>query len=88
MAEVREVTTELFLVAAAELAGLVSTERLATGAIYPPMADLRSVTRSIAIAVVRRARDTGYGRQYRDEEIEPAVDRAIWWPEYLPYEPG
>jgi malic enzyme len=88
VAEVREVTAELFLVAAAELAGLVSAERLATGAIYPRVADLRAVTRSIAIAVVRRARDTGYGRQYRDEEIEPAIDRAIWWPEYLAYEPG
>ena len=87
VAEVREVTTELFLVAAAELASLVSAERLAIGAIYPPVADLRAVTRSIAIAVVRRARDTGYGRQYRDEEIEPAIDRAIWWPEYLPFVP-
>ena len=87
VAEVREVTTELFLTAATELAGLVAPDRLATGAIYPPVADLRSVTRSIAIAVVRRARDTGYGRQYRDEEIEPAVDRAIWWPDYLPYVP-
>jgi hypothetical protein len=45
------------------------------------------VTRAIAIAVVRRARDAGFGRRYRDEELEPAVDRAMWWPEYLPYEP-
>ena len=88
VAEVREVTAELFLVAAAELAAQVSAERLASGAIYPPVGELRDVTRAIAVAVVRRARDTGYGRQYRDEEIEPAVDRAIWRPDYLTYEPA
>jgi hypothetical protein len=42
----------------------------------------------VAIAVVRELRDTGYGRQYRDEEIEPAVDAAIWWPDYVPYVAG
>ncbi|MFI5262233.1 MAG: NAD-dependent malic enzyme [Candidatus Limnocylindrales bacterium] len=88
LAEAREVTDDAFLVAARELAGLVSAERLAAGAIYPPIRDLRSIARAIAIAVVRQLRDTGYGRQYRDEEIEPAVDRAMWWPEYLPYVAG
>jgi malic enzyme len=87
VAEVGELTSELFLVAAAELASRVTTDRLVSGAIYPPVADLRTVTRAIAIAVVRRARDAGYGRRYRDEELESAVDRAMWWPEYLPYEP-
>jgi malic enzyme len=87
VAEVGEITSELFLVAAAELADAVTADRLRSGAIYPPVADLRAVTRAIAIAVVRRARDAGFGRRYRDEELEPAVDRAMWWPEYLPYEP-
>ena len=88
VAEAREVTDNAFLVAARELAALVSDERLASGAIYPPIADLRRVTRTIAVAVVRHLRDSGYGRQYRDEEIEPAVDRAMWWPEYLSFVPG
>ncbi len=70
------------LVAARELAGLVSAKRMAAGTIYPPISDLRRIARSIAIAVVRHLRDTGFGRQYRDDEIEPAVDRAMWWPDY------
>ena len=74
VAEAREVTDDAFLVAARELAALVSDERLAAGAIYPPVGDLRRIARAIAIAVVRELRDSGYGRQYRDEEIEPAVD--------------
>jgi hypothetical protein len=32
-------------------------------------------------------RDSGHGRQSSGEEIEPAVDRAMWWPEYLPFVP-
>ena len=82
VAEAREITDETFLVAAHELAALVSARRMAAGAIYPPISDLRRIARTIAIAVVRRLRDTGFGRQYRDEEIEPAVDRAMWWPDY------
>jgi malic enzyme len=87
VAEAREVTDEAFLVAAREFASMVSPERLALGAMYPPIRDLRRIARTIAVAVVRQLRDSGYGRQYRDEEIEPAVDRAMWWPDYLPFVP-
>jgi malic enzyme len=88
VAEAREVTDEAFLTAAQELAGSVSPERLAAGAIYPPISELRAIARRIAIAVVRRLRDTGYGRQFRDEEIEAAVDDAMWTPAYRPYRPA
>jgi malic enzyme len=88
VAEMREVTDDAFLVAARELSRLVSAERLRGGGLYPRISELRAVARSIAVAVVRRARDAGEGRPYTDEEIEPAVDRAMWWPAYLPYEAG
>jgi malic enzyme len=87
VAEARAVTDDVLVVAARTLAGLSTPDRLAGGALYPTVADLRLVARSIATAVVRHLRDTGYGRQYRDEEIPTAVDRAMWWPEYLPAEP-
>ncbi len=88
VSETREVTDGMFLVAAHELAGLVSDDRLQEGAIYPPIAGLRAVARAIAVAVVREAQDGGHGRSYSDEEIEPAVDHAMWWPDYVPLEPG
>ena len=87
VAEAREVTDEAFLTAADELAAAVSPERLETGGLYPPISALREIARSVAVAVVRRLRDTGYGRQFRDEDIEPAVDRAMWAPDYVPYRP-
>ena len=88
VAGTREITDDAFIVAARELAGLVTPGRLAAGELYPPIEELRAVSRAIAIAVVRHFRDTGYGRHLHDDEIEPVVDRGIWWPDYVPYEPA
>ena len=89
VAETPEVTDDMFLVAAHELSRLVSAgDRLQMGALYPPIGGLRAVARAIAVAVVREARDSGHGRGYSDADIEGAVDRAIWWPDYVPFEPG
>jgi malic enzyme len=88
VAEARELTDDAFLVAARTLAELVGEDRLEVGAIYPPISDLRVAARAIAVALVRHFRDSGYGRQYRDDEIELAVDRAMWWPDYLELEPS
>ncbi len=88
VSEVREITDELFIVAARTLVEHVSEERLATGALYPPAHDLREVSRAITLAVVRYARDAGTGRAYHDDQLEAAVDAAIWYPEYVPYTPG
>jgi malic enzyme len=88
LAEVREVSDELFIVAAERLAALVTADRLAVGALYPPVGGLREVAREIACAIVRHARDQGLGRSIPDELIEPAVDAAMWWPDYPPLEPG
>jgi hypothetical protein len=41
----------------------------------------------VAIAVVGHARDRGQGRDYPDSGIEAAVDRAMWWPDYVAFEP-
>jgi malic enzyme len=88
VAEAREVTDEMFLVAAAAMASVVSGERLAQGAIYPHQSELRAVSRAVAVAVVKAARDAGVGRHLHDDEIEPAVDAMMWSPRYLRYRPA
>lgn len=88
VSEAREITEDLFLAAADALAAEVTDARLAEGALYPPQQALRHVSRSIAIHVARAARDTGIGRGWSDEEIEDAVDAAMWLPAYAPYEAG
>ena len=82
----REVTDRMFLAAATTLATRVSAERIGQGALFPALSDLRSIARAIAVAVAREARDSGLARIMSDEQIETAVDRAMWTPDYPPYQ--
>jgi len=78
VARTREVTDRMFLVAATTLAAMVDPDRLASGALYPRLADLREISRAIAIAVAREARDAGLAPIRTDEQIESAVGAAMW----------
>jgi malic enzyme len=87
VAEARTVTDRMFLLAARELASEVTDERLAAGALYPPVASLRAVSRRIAVAVAREAADAGLSAAAERGPFDPEteVDAAMWWPEYVPY---
>ena len=87
VAEATRMPDELFLVAARTLAGCVSDERLATGAIYPAVSELRDVTRAIATAVARTVVRMGLAgcAETTDDAVAGAIDRAMWWPDYVPY---
>jgi malic enzyme len=85
VAEVRQVTDSMFLAAARTVADCVTRDRFETGALYPDQADLRQVSRRIAIEVVREAKRLNLGRLIPDDEIESEVDEMIWNPEYNTY---
>ena len=88
VSEARVLPDELFLVAARTLADQVSTERLATGALYPPVEELRSVTRAVALAVAHAAVDAGLAGIAPGTDVTAEVDAAMWWPDYVPYLPA
>ena len=88
VAEARTMSDRLFLVAARALAAEVSDDRLSTGALYPTVDRLRAVTRSIALAVATAAREEGVAALPDDADLAAAVDAAMWWPDYVPYEPA
>ncbi len=81
VARARVITDAMFLVAATTLAGMTSSERLARGALYPCLADLRPISRAIAVAVAREAHESGVAAS-PDDDIESAVDAAMWLPDY------
>jgi malic enzyme len=92
VAGAREIRDVDFLVAARTLAGLVSGDRLACGALYPAISDLRAVSRAIAIAVVGEMGSVDgeplpAGAE-GEELAATAVDAATWWPDYAAYEPA
>src|SRR3990170_2080313 len=77
------ISDAMVLAAARTLAGEVSAGRLQDGALYPPISDLRSVSRAITLAVAREAIRSGLASPVEDLEAE--VDAAMWWPAYAPY---
>jgi len=88
VSEAREVTDGMFLAAARAAAAEVSKERLDQGSLYPGQNELRRVSRRIAIDVIREARESGFGRTIHDDDVEAAVDNAMWYPEYARYMPA
>ncbi|MHC5002307.1 MAG: NAD-dependent malic enzyme [Planctomycetota bacterium] len=85
VAEVRQVPDWIFLTAARTLAECVTPERFESGALYPPQSELRNVSRRIAEAVVREAKQRNLGRLIADDVIEETVRNAMWYPEYPSY---
>jgi len=83
-ARARTVTDPMLLAAASTLAALVPGSRLDEGALYPPLAGLRQISRAIAIAVAREAQQAGLARMDPGLDAEEAVDATTWTPEYPP----
>jgi malic enzyme len=76
---------EAFLVAAETLAALTPPER---ASIYPPIAQLRAISRSIAIAVIQAGVAGGWAPATPADRIPELVDAAMWSPAYRPYLPA
>ena len=77
-----EITDRMFLVAATTLASLVTADRVAQGALYPPIADLRRISHAVAIAVAAQARQDGVAQLAPDDDIAKTVTAAMWHPSY------
>ncbi|MEA2057523.1 MAG: NAD-dependent malic enzyme [Actinomycetota bacterium] len=82
----REVTNRMFLAAAHALADFTSPELLETGQIYPDISDVRTVSRSVAIAVAAEAIAEGLAEPVDD--LEAAIDAEMWEPNYIPFRPA
>ncbi|HZJ48280.1 MAG TPA: NAD-dependent malic enzyme [Acidimicrobiia bacterium] len=78
VSKAREVTDSMFVAASDALAAWTIEKDPHGDGLYPPLRDLRAITRAIAAAVVREARDAGVGRDISDDEIERELDHEIW----------
>ena len=63
----------------------MTAERFAEGGLYPPIAELRAISRRIAVAVVNEARRGGVSGLPDGISSVDAVDEAIWEPRYVDY---
>jgi malate dehydrogenase (oxaloacetate-decarboxylating) len=82
----RKVTPTMFGAAAHALAATVDDEMLTQGSLYPPITEVREVSRRVAHAVARQAVADGVADPMVD--VEALVSQAMWYPAYLPYRPA
>ncbi|MFI5365123.1 MAG: oxaloacetate-decarboxylating malate dehydrogenase, partial [Candidatus Binatia bacterium] len=89
VARARRVSDGMFLDAAKALAERVTAEDLAESAVYPQLTRIRECSHAVACAVIRRAVAEGHADAEVLVGLEQTVQRAMWFPEYLPirYEP-
>jgi malate dehydrogenase (oxaloacetate-decarboxylating) len=80
----RRVSNGMFLEAAKALASMVTPEDLAECAVYPRLARIRECSFAVACATVRRAVAEDHADPEILEHLERTVERAMWYPEYLP----
>jgi malate dehydrogenase (oxaloacetate-decarboxylating) len=80
----RRVSNGMFLEGAKALAAMVKPEDLAETAVYPELARIRDCSFAVACATIRRAVAEGHADPEILEHLERTVERAMWYPEYLP----
>jgi malate dehydrogenase (oxaloacetate-decarboxylating)(NADP+) len=83
--EAREVTDEMFLVAAQTLAGLVGPEDLAVGRVYPSLGKVREISLQIAAAVAESAYKAKIAACLRPKDLVADIRGRIFEPVYREY---
>jgi malate dehydrogenase (oxaloacetate-decarboxylating) len=78
------VSDAMFMAAAHALAASVDAENIGES-LLPPLADIRSVSRRIAVAVGAQAQAEGLAPATTPEDLADAIDSLMWRAEYRPY---
>ncbi|MFT4887422.1 MAG: malate dehydrogenase (oxaloacetate-decarboxylating) [Pseudohongiellaceae bacterium] len=79
------VSDAMLMKASITLAELAPVSNANTDGILPPLTDLPFISRTIAFAVAKVAMREGYAREITDEELNAAIERNFWTPEYREY---
>lgn len=80
----RRMSDDMLSAAAEALADDVDAGRLEHGAPFPSVAKLSSVSRQVAVAVVRRAQREGLATERLGDDLDRAVSEAMWTAAYPP----
>jgi len=78
----RRITSEMFLAAAATLAGSAGEEDLCRGSVLPPIDRIRGISVSIAGAVAKIAHERGLATGPRPPDLQAAIERLMYEPTY------
>jgi malate dehydrogenase (oxaloacetate-decarboxylating) len=76
---------DAFVAAARALVGFTAASPREGSPIYPPLSQLRDVSRDVALAAGASLVESGAAPTISRAEIERRVLDAMWEPDYLPY---
>ena len=79
------IVEEMFLAAANQLAAMVTTADLDQGSLYPPLADIRTVSARIAAAVAQVAYERGLASKPRPADLLDFIQKQMYDPCYASY---
>jgi malate dehydrogenase (oxaloacetate-decarboxylating) len=78
----RLVTQDMFLAAAYALSDYSPAGRNPAAALYPPIEEVRDVSRRVALAVGQAAQSAGVASLCAPEQTEARISAAMWQPRY------
>lgn len=84
-ANAARVTDEMLMAASQALAENSPLAHAESGALLPPLSEVRDLSRAIGFAVAKQAQADGVALASSDEAISAAVDRNFWFPRYRRY---
>jgi malic enzyme len=76
----RRVTNAMFMVAAKTLSSMAPA-----GALYPPLREIRTISREIAVAVGHAAIEAGLAEPVSDDVLRARIAEEVWEPRYVRY---
>jgi malate dehydrogenase (oxaloacetate-decarboxylating) len=86
-ARARRVTNAMFVAAARALSDCSPARHDPQAALYPPVEDIRAVSKRVALAVAAEAQRAGLAEPGSPEELERRVAALMWVPHYARLKP-
>lgn len=84
--QAREIPDAAFLAAARALGAAGGLETRPGAPLFPPIGDLRQISRQVASAVAHALVDVGAAPPLDEAAIEARISALVWDPAYVPYE--
>lgn len=78
----RRVSDEMIRAASRALATCAEAERKNSGALLPPLPEIRKVSHEIAFAVGRKAQEQGHAEKTSEGDLREAIRKRFWEPAY------
>jgi len=85
VSKTQKITLDMFTTASYALAECVTEDDLAEGSVYPHIRDLKSVSITVAKAILNHIQATDPNSCLRGQDIEHLLAEQMWEPVYLPY---